>query len=405
VIEEAPSLALDAAARLAIGEAATNAARAVAYENAGTVEFLYDPADGAFYFLEMNTRIQVEHPVTECVTGLDLISLQFDIAEGKPLPFRQDDIRIEGAAIEARLYAEDPANGFAPQTGEIADFIAPQGVRIDAGVAAGDRVSAHYDPMIAKIVAHGPTREDARGALIDALRATSLFGLTTNREFLCALLQEPAFVDGLAHVGMIDGGLDALARPTDHADREALALCAALLVEFDDPLLSRFSSRAPLAAPIRLECGDGKTLSIEAIYLPGSTRVGDALIGHVDLNGGVARFDFDGARRQARFCLRGDLVEIDLDGAMYRYRDVSRVPAAERAASGDDVRAPMAGLVALVAVKPGDAVKRGDTLAIVEAMKMEHLLKAPRDGVVSEVRVRQGAQAASRSLLVALKPV
>ena len=186
VIEEAPSPVINKDMRAKMGAAAVNAAQAVDYVGAGTVEFLFDPVRDEFYFLEMNTRLQVEHPVTECVTGLDLVALQFDVAEGKELPLTQDDVSLTGWAMEARLYAEDPANGFMPQTGDIAflDFPVGAGLRVDAGVETGDQVTAHYDPMIAKVIAYGATRDEARARLAAALRETALAGVGTNVAFL-----------------------------------------------------------------------------------------------------------------------------------------------------------------------------------------------------------------------------
>ena len=222
VLEEVPCPVMTKALRAAMGSAAVEAARAISYESAGTVEFLLD-GRGEFYFLEMNTRIQVEHPVTELVTGLDLVGLQIDIAQGKPLPFTQSDVRLTGHAIEARLYAEDPAAGFLPQTGKILRWTLPSGsgIRVDHGLADGSEISPYYDPMIAKLIAYGDTRDEARQRLIRALDDTVIFGVPTNRAFLRAMLAHPAFAAGEATTAFIE---DHFARiePID-AERTAAA--------------------------------------------------------------------------------------------------------------------------------------------------------------------------------------
>ncbi len=229
IIEESPSVLLTDEQRAAIGQAAVDAARAVDYVNAGTVEFIAN-AQGEFYFLEMNTRLQVEHPVTELVTGLDLVKLQFRVAAGEALPFTQADIQQRGHAIECRVYAEDPHNHFLPSTGTVHTFLPPHGpgVRVDSGIQSGSVVSIHYDPMIAKIITYDTTREAARQRMAEALKRTVVLGVTTNIEFLLALLQHPAFSAGEVHTGFVDAMLDALmpahTRPTD-----AELIAAALL--------------------------------------------------------------------------------------------------------------------------------------------------------------------------------
>ena len=228
VIEESPSPLLDAETRARMGAAGVAAARAVGYVNAGTVEFIATP-DGAFYFLEMNTRLQVEHPVTEFVTGLDLVKLQFAVAAGERLPFTQDDLTQRGHAIECRLYAEDPRNGFLPAVGDLIRFIPPEGagVRVDAGVASGDTITIHYDPLIAKIIVYDRTRADAIRRMDAALRATVILGTTTNRDFLRALINHPAFAAGEVDTGFIERNLDDLIPP--EAPISDLALIAAAL--------------------------------------------------------------------------------------------------------------------------------------------------------------------------------
>lgn len=227
VIEESPSPLLSTAQRDTIGAAAVEAARAVGYVNAGTVEFIATD-DGAFYFLEMNTRLQVEHPVTELVTGIDLVQLQFRVAAGEALPFSQVDLMIRGHAIECRLYAEDPAAGFLPATGRVLRFTPPAGpgIRVDSAVQSGDEITIHYDPMIAKIITNGTTREAARLRMLSALRETVVLGVTTNLAFLAALLEHPAFTAGQVHTGFIESALDELLPAPDPIPDAALIALA-----------------------------------------------------------------------------------------------------------------------------------------------------------------------------------
>jgi len=249
VIEESPSPLVDADLRARIGAAAVEAARAVGYVNAGTVEFIAD-ARGAFYFLEMNTRLQVEHPVTEAVTGLDLVALQFSIANGDPLPFAQADIQLRGHAIEARLYAENPRAGFTPSAGRALAFSVPHlpGVRVDAGIERGDSISIHYDPMIAKIIAHDATRAGAIRKLDAALRATVLLGVDSNRDFLRALLAHPAFAAGDVDTTFIESHLDELIGGEIDGDTLNRALIAAALHDMNADARP-VSTREPDASP------------------------------------------------------------------------------------------------------------------------------------------------------------
>jgi 3-methylcrotonyl-CoA carboxylase alpha subunit len=227
IIEETPSPLLTPELRQQMGRAAVAAARAVGYVNAGTVEFIATE-QGEFFFLEMNTRLQVEHPITELVTGLDLVKLQLRIAQGEPLPFQQDDLRQQGHAIEARLYAEDPRNGFLPSIGKLERFLPPSGpgLRVDSGVQSGDSITIHYDPMIAKLIVHDSTREAAIARLRQALRETVILGTTTNLDFLQALLAHPLFVEGRVHTSFIDSHLDELMPPAPQVPPLALVLAA-----------------------------------------------------------------------------------------------------------------------------------------------------------------------------------
>jgi geranyl-CoA carboxylase alpha subunit len=409
VIEEAPSPVITPATRKAMGEAAAEAARAVGYRNAGTVEFLFEPSSGEFYFLEMNTRLQVEHPVTEMVTGLDIVALQFDIAEGKPLPLTQDDVRLFGHAVEARLYAEDPARNFLPQTGRIARFIPPAGVRVDKGVETGDEVSAYYDPMIAKVIAHGATRDEACAKLASALDGMTLLGLTANAPFLSALLRDETFLAGGADIGHIERHLSAInARASAPVEPVDVALAAAALVDrpFGD-LLTGWHSRGGASFPIKLQHGEETitaAINIGRNWISAKTRAGEACIEILAASADEIVYRQGTARHSAAIAREGPIVDVKRSAHARRFIDMTFAPAAEQGAGADAVMAPMAGAVTSVAVKPGDSVAKGQTVATIEAMKMEHQLKAPRDGLVAEVLAKAGDQVAIRAKIVALKP-
>ncbi|MFN0022294.1 MAG: acetyl/propionyl/methylcrotonyl-CoA carboxylase subunit alpha [Parvularculaceae bacterium] len=407
VIEEAPSPALTPDMRKRMGEAAVEAARAVGYRNAGTVEFLFDPAAKAFYFLEMNTRLQVEHPVTEMVTGLDLVSLQFDVAQGSPIPLSQADVRVDGWAIEARLYAEDPSVEFMPHSGTIALWRAPAGVRVDAGIETGDTVTAFYDPMLAKVIATGATRDVARARLAAALKETTLLGVLNNRDFLVRLLEDETFARGEAATDYIEGNLSRLTARTLPGGSAALAIVAAILV--DAPvggLLTGWNSRANAGFSLHLAAAGGET--IRARVTMNGRRIGvdqggpAVSIDILSKSDGVLRYEHEGRVALARFAHFGDTIDVDADGAAARYIDMALAPAAEAGAGADVVKAPMAGAVTSVSVQQGDRVSKGQTVATIEAMKMEHQLKAPRDGVVAEVLAKIGDQVAIRARIVAL---
>ncbi|MEE2689978.1 MAG: DUF2118 domain-containing protein [Pseudomonadota bacterium] len=407
VIEEAPSPVISAETRAAMGAAAVEAARAVGYRSAGTVEFLYDPAKRDFYFLEMNTRIQVEHPVTEAVTGLDLVALQFDIAEGRALPVAQGDVRLDGWAMEARLYAEDPSNGFMPQTGRISALKFPAGVRVDAGVEAGDAVTSFYDPMIAKIVAHGHTRDAARLKLAAALEETVILGLTTNAPFLISLLRDEAFARGEAHTGYIEANLETLSEAAPPGAREVALTAAALVDAPFDGLLTGWSSRGGQWFPLKLACGDA-LLDARALVESGG-RVSATFGGEtttieiIERGAGGIRFRENGAVASAAFSRDGHAADIQLGARARRFVDMTFAPVGEAGGGGDTVKAPMAGVVTGVFAEQGARVVKGQPLAAIEAMKMEHRLAAPRNGVVAEVRARPGDQVAIRSVLVVLE--
>ena len=415
VLEEAPSPAVDAELRARMGATAVAAAKAIGYCNAGTVEFLLGP-DGAFYFLEMNTRLQVEHPVTEAVTGLDLVELQIRIAAGEPLPIRQEDVRFSGHAIEARLYAEAPHREFLPQSGHLVAWRPPAGpgLRVDHGLDASQAVSPFYDPLLAKIVAHGATREEARRRLVQALGDTAALGIATNRGFLIDCLNSQEFVVGQATTEFV---AKHFARPAAPApDDAARALAAVLWFEASarrhghDPART-WSSSGALAWPLKLEIGATTTACSVAVLGPRRYRVdgGDAPC-EVQLavadGDGLTRFILDGQERTAEFAFAGDALHLKLGALDLAVRETLYAPPAAAGASGGsdtELRAPMNGKVAAVLVAEGDTVEKGQRLVIVEAMKMQHEMTAQVPGRVARLAVKAGDQVAARQLLVELK--
>ena len=416
VIEEAPSPAVDAALRARMGELAVRAARSARYLGAGTVELLLAPG-GEVYFLEMNTRLQVEHPVTELVTGLDLVALQLQIAEGEALPLRQEDLQLSGHAIEARLYAEDPARGYLPATGQVHALVLPDPelVRFDHALAPGLTVSAHYDPMLGKLIAHGADREQARRKLLRALEQLRVLGVQTNQTFLRDVLEQPAFVSGSATTDFLDRSFDATAAACA-PPAQALAAAALLFAARSagsgtgSSELAGYSNCAALRFPLRLELrGEPLELALEPaggrafIVHIGEQRVPAEL---VELAGDAARVQLDGAlqRIDYAFAADGELF-VHAAGTSFAVRDVTHaaVLAAARAGAGSGrALAPMDGAVVDVAVQVGDAVVRGQTLAVIEAMKLELKVTADRDGVVAAVHVERGQQVKARQLLVEL---
>jgi 3-methylcrotonyl-CoA carboxylase alpha subunit len=405
VIEEAPAPGMPDEVRAAMGTAAVNAARAVGYVGAGTVEFIADGSSGltpgGFFFMEMNTRLQVEHPVTEAITGLDLVELQFHVAAGGKLPFTQDDLRFDGHAVEARLYAEDPEKGFLPSTGKLHALRFPQaeGVRIDTGVVEGDEVTPWYDPMIAKVIAHGRDRTEALDRLSDALRRTIVAGPRTNAAFLHALVDAQGFRDGVFDTRFIDRNLAELGAVPRAPDRAAAAVGAMALVRREAERLSKaaVASGAPEASPWAL--ADGFQMS-------GPRRSGLALVVEGERVDATLEADGQGLRvvwtelQEAPGTADAPQLVATPEGVLVlingRQTSVRLLDHLDRSHAGEDasgvVKAPMHGKVVAVFVVEGEQVEKGQRLAVVEAMKMEHMLVAPRPGVVSEVAVEAGQQ-------------
>ena len=467
VIEEAPAPGMSEDVRAAMTGAAVKAAAAVNYKGAGTIEFIADGSgplrpDG-FWFMEMNTRLQVEHPVTEAITGFDLVEWQLRVASGEPLPVTQDDIRIHGHAVEARLYAEDPAEGFLPQAGRIdhLTFGAGEGVRIDGGVVGGDAVSPFYDPMIAKVIAHGPTRDVGLDRLGAALGGTHIAGLATNRDFLRALSKDEIFRAGRMDTGLIERHLDLLLRKSE-LSQEAIfaAVFAALEINpaaphagfrhwgeaaqrvvflHDGERLERRlvsdgkeyrlvgGAEEATFSQVNMECAAPPSVASRHLPLKGgeweqaaAARPISPLEGEMPgrAEGGAkpaaltisARSERNGASANlaARVVVNptraGKSISVLLDGETFVFLHPDPLVGADAAhGSSGDILAPMTGVVRLIEVKAGDTVKAGDRLLVMEAMKMEHTLKAPRDGVVETVFASEGGQAEGGAVLVKLK--
>ncbi|GAB4528219.1 MAG: acetyl/propionyl/methylcrotonyl-CoA carboxylase subunit alpha [Amphiplicatus sp.] len=427
IIEEAPAPNLPAGTRARLLEAGVNAARAVDYVGAGTVEFLYDPDTDGVYFMEMNTRLQVEHPVTEAITGLDLVEWQLRIAAGEPLPLRQEEIAERGHAVEARLYAENPDQNFAPSTGTLTALRLPENLaRVDSGVEEGMDVTPFYDPMIAKIVAHGDTRAQALARLAAALRAVRVAGPETNARFLHALATDARFAAGDVSTKLIEERREALlARPP----RDERVLAAALLLRHlaarrgagPDPWerLTGFRLNKPAKAACWIAL-DGRPALARLLHDGGAVEVviepdaGAAARREGAPAGAPIRFSFSGAptARGVRMTVDGRTFEAEAaphgDGLRIwigaDHWDVSfpdpLIGLASHHSAEGSLAAPMPGVVAMLAAKPGEAVKAGATLLVMEAMKMEHAVKAPIDGVVKAFRFRPGDQVKEGDLLV-----
>lgn len=405
VIEEAPAPGMSQDLRATMGAAAVRAAEAIGYAGAGTVEFIVDGSGGlrpdGFYFMEMNTRLQVEHPVTEAITGVDLVEWQLRVAAGEPLPARQQDITMNGHAFEARLYAEDVPAGFLPATGQLDHITFPAGVRADSGVRAGDVISPFYDPMLAKLVVKGPTRRVALQRLRQALAGSEVAGTVTNLAFLGALAAHEGFASGSFDTGLIARDLDAL---TARGDPQPLHWIAAgmMALELRAPVSDAgFTLWAPLTQYVTLNCGlETHQLRVEVLnarsqcwHVPGGSflveRLGDD-------------WSVDGCKVPPVHRVADALTVFDDFGVLFQHVRPG-LAAHDESDAGNVIVAPMPGLVKVLAAQPGQEVQCGDRLAILEAMKMEHSLQAGRDGVVSQVLVAEGDQVQAGAALVILE--
>ena len=402
VIEEAPAPGMTEDMRKTMGAAAVRAAEAIGYKGAGTIEFIVDGSDGlrsdGFWFMEMNTRLQVEHPVTEAITGIDLVEWQLRVAAGEALPARQEDLTITGHAFEARLYAEDVPAGFLPATGHLAHLNFPDGARIETGVRQGDTISPWYDPMIAKIVTYGATRAIALRALESALVDTEVAGSVTNVDFLIALTRHDGFRKGEVDTGLIGRDLDDLIAAAE-PDPRARALAVIGLAGLAD---ADVKGGATMWQPLRRTIAwEGGQAMLEVLG-PGAARV--------DLGDSIHEVRWQGDRWWVDDALRRNrIVSHDAGISVFGGRTVHLTrhdPLARDAASagGDALTlSPMPGLVKAVHVTAGQEVKAGDRLAVLEAMKMEHSLTAARDGTVAEVLAQAGDQVEAGAPLIRLE--
>jgi 3-methylcrotonyl-CoA carboxylase alpha subunit len=400
VIEEAPAPGMSAAMRAAMGEAAVAAAKAVGYVGAGTVEFIAEAGKGLaadrFWFMEMNTRLQVEHPVTEAVTGLDLVEWQFRVAAGEPLPLSQREVRLTGHAVEARLYAEDPEKGFLPSTGRLValDFPSGEGIRIDTGVAAGSEVTPFYDPMIAKVIAHGKNRAEALDRLAAALERTRVAGPRTNLAFLAALAKSEGFRGEAFDTGFIDRNLAALGAVPRGFDRAAAAFGAAHLLAREQ---ARIAARSASEGASPWDATDGFQLAgSRGAALPvlvDGENVSAAL--SFGPNGARVTVDGEAAASDAQAIEAGEAVYVLRGGrqTVVRLKDFAAVDV-DHLDTGGLITAPMHGKVLAILVEKGAAVAKGQRVALIEAMKMEHALTAPMAGTVAEVAAAAGSQIA-----------
>jgi len=411
IVEESPSPAVDDGLRTRMGEAAVAAARAVGYVGAGTVEFVLDEK-GEFAFLEMNTRLQVEHPVTELVTGLDLVRLQLLVADGHPLPPQALTPKMTGHAIEVRLYAEDAERGFLPATGVLRSFDLGGDVRVDSGFVAGDAVSPFYDPMLAKVIAHAPTRDEAGGRLAAALQHARIAGVVTNRDLLVRILRDQEFLDGQTDTAYLERNDPAIlgAPLIDDDAAHVHTIAAALAVQAANRQAAGVWARLPSGwrnnpsqpqsvtferrgAETRVDYAfrrDGLAVSVDGQAV--AVTLHDAGTDHVDVT-------INGLRRRYDITRAGDEVDVDSALGSSTHRLLPRFADPSSVVAAGSLTAPMPGAVVRVLVEPGDTVVAGQTLVVLEAMKMEHSVHAPSAGVVAEVRVQPGQQVDAGSVL------
>lgn len=417
VLEEVPCPVMTPKLRAAMGASAVKAAKDIGYVGAGTVEFMLE-ASGEFFFLEMNTRLQVEHPVTEMVTGLDLVALQIRVARGENLGLTQDDIILNGHAIEARLYAEDPAADFLPATGSI-DLWVPasgDGIRIDSGIKTGGEVSPFYDPMIAKVIAYGATRDEARLKLISALKDTAIMGVTTNKSFLIDALSKAAFIKGEATTAFIAENFEeadlkgetlslkdaAVGAVIQYSLSRDAALASAVHIA---PSLRNWSSATKIGTPYIYD-------DLRLVVTPQGpdhyhVASGEQTLDVRVLSRGVheAQTTLDGSRIKVQFHSGHESkIQISIDGRTHTLINQTLIMAsAAEAVGGGSVLAPMHGSLLEVFVKAGDTVSKGQRLAILEAMKMQHEILAEVDGTVAEIHIEAGTQIAADTLMIEIK--
>ncbi|MBJ8439189.1 acetyl/propionyl/methylcrotonyl-CoA carboxylase subunit alpha [Acinetobacter lactucae] len=407
VVEEAPCPVMTPELRQKMGEAAVAAAKACAYVGAGTVEFLLD-ASGAFYFLEMNTRLQVEHPVTELITGLDLVEWQLRVANGEQLPLKQQELTLAGHAIEVRLYAEDPRQDFLPQTGQVLRWqpATLPNVRIDHGMLATDEVSPFYDPMVAKVIAYGKTREDAIRLLARAVDDCVLLGVNSNKQFLVNLLRHPVVVAGDTNTAFIqqhfqnDSSLH-----KQVLSLETLAIAAALFSQSNGTAVWRTGLGVPL--PLKLKYDDQQIqLQLSSLNNMFTVQLCDQSVCLEVLERTAEQLIYliDGVRRRVQYVLEGEQLYLDQDNGNIAISNVTyAAPEIADVAGDGKIRAPMDGAVVNILVNKGDQVVKGQTLLILEAMKIQQQIKSDVDGIVDDVLGQQGQQVKKRQMLFTIQ--
>lgn len=422
VVEEAPSPFVDEALRQRMGESACQAARSCQYVGAGTVEFLVD-ADKNFYFLEMNTRLQVEHPVTELVTGTDLVAWQLNVAAGAPLPLSQAQINLSGHAIEVRLYAEDPRQNFMPQTGHIKRWSPAQGdgIRIDSGIKTGQMITPHYDPMLAKVIAYGSNREEARRRLATAIEESTLLGVPVNSEFLAHVIQHDKFIEGEATTAFIEEDFGQHSTMSVAAPNSLATALATVLLYNQRHSDARFNTSLngwqnsnPTPWPYELRCGEAlievALSEDEQHFVINEDSGADQPAVTVELQvieqtEQQVTFIHNGIRQRCEYLLEGDEVYLRIGTGYHHYTDLTHEEAAgEDSAGSGKIAASMDGAIIDVLAKAGDTVTKGQTLVMLEAMKMEHPLKSDVNGTIESITVQAGDQVKIRQLLVTVTP-
>ncbi len=410
LIEEAPSPAVSPELRARMGAVAVGAVKSLRYEGAGTLEFLLDQ-NGEFYFMEMNTRLQVEHPVTEAITGLDLVELQLRVARGEPLGLRQEEIKVAGHAIEVRLCSEDVTNDFMPQSGRMALWRMPDGIRVEQALQSGSEIPPFYDSMIAKLISHGATRDEARGKLICGLEQTVALGVTTNQTFLVDCLRHPAFARGEVTTTFIGKYRDELLAP--RASTSSYIALAALLLYVTDPHSPPWRSGRSLAAtfPIPARIDDGHGIhDVETVRERDGGYVA-SIAGHVyrfeidELGRDAIRYRSDGVMETARFVREDDRLHVLHRGITLSVHDLTLAAPVSALANGGDgkVRAAMNGRVVAVLVEPGERVAAGQPVMTLEAMKMEHVHTAAISGTISAIDVAEGEQVTTGKIVVEIE--
>ncbi|MDP2118371.1 MAG: acetyl/propionyl/methylcrotonyl-CoA carboxylase subunit alpha [Hoeflea sp.] len=421
VIEEAPAPDMPDEMRAAMGAAAVQAAKAIDYAGAGTVEFIVDASEGLrpdrFWFMEMNTRLQVEHPVTELITGLDLVEWQIRVASGEALPLGQEELSINGHAVEARIYAEDAGKGFLPAVGRLVHLEFPDGdIRVDAGVREGDEITPFYDPMIAKVIAHGKTRAEALSKLAGALGRTEIAGTVTNTAFLAKLCRDADFAAGRLDTGLIERNLASLTEAAPAPDPivalAALAASDMVAAKAADDAVGAIGPFEIWGAPRRrvvIEIdGAAQAFQVERRGARHFRVSGAGLGAGIDMEAVSAErhdwaFRTGGVARRCRVAPTDTSVAVFFEGLTHLFGKPQGSRSDDLAAGGDQVVSAMPGIVKHVLVAAGDSVRSGDPMVIMEAMKMEMTLTSPRDGVVAEVLVAIGAQVTDGVSLVTLR--